>query len=93
VFIERLWRSLKHEDIYLKGYVDRREAHAGIGSWIDRDLPVRHQGAMVASPAGPWGGTARSRKLQGSPANADLQRGFEEDPSNPQANRYVGSAL
>ena len=26
VFIERLWRSLKHEDIYLKGYADGREA-------------------------------------------------------------------
>lgn len=24
VFIERLWRSLKHEDIYLKGYADGR---------------------------------------------------------------------
>jgi len=31
VFIERLWRSLKHEDIYLKGYADGREAKAGIG--------------------------------------------------------------
>ncbi len=29
VFIERLWRSLKHEDIYLKGC---REAHAGIAA-------------------------------------------------------------
>jgi putative transposase len=34
VFIERLWRSLKHEDIYLKGYADGREARAGIASWI-----------------------------------------------------------
>jgi putative transposase len=34
VFIERLWRSLKHEDVYLKGYADGREARAGIGSWI-----------------------------------------------------------
>jgi len=32
VFIERLWRSLKHEDIYLKGYADGREAHAGIAT-------------------------------------------------------------
>jgi len=32
VFIERQWRSLKHEDIYLKGYADGREAHAGVGS-------------------------------------------------------------
>jgi len=34
VFIERLWRSLKHEDVYLKGYADGREAKAGIGAWI-----------------------------------------------------------
>jgi len=34
VFIERLWRSLKHEDIYLKGYADGYEARAGIGAWI-----------------------------------------------------------
>jgi putative transposase len=35
VFIERLWRSLKHEDIYLKGYADGREAHIGIASWFE----------------------------------------------------------
>ena len=34
VFIERLWRSLKYEDIYLKGYADGQEARAGIASWI-----------------------------------------------------------
>jgi len=34
VFIERLWRSLKHEDVYLKGYGDGLEARAGIGEWI-----------------------------------------------------------
>jgi putative transposase len=31
VFIERVWRSLKHEDIYLKGYADGCEAKAGAG--------------------------------------------------------------
>lgn len=34
VFIERLWRSLKYEDIYLKGYADGHEAHNGIASWL-----------------------------------------------------------
>ena len=34
VFIERLWRSLKHEDVYLKHYADGREAQAGIADWI-----------------------------------------------------------
>jgi putative transposase len=34
VFIERQWRSLKYEDIYLKGYADGHEAKAGIASWV-----------------------------------------------------------
>ena len=34
VMIERLWRSLKHEEAYLKGYADGREAKAGNGAWI-----------------------------------------------------------
>lgn len=34
VFIERLWRSLKYEDVYLKGYADGREAKAGIAQWV-----------------------------------------------------------
>jgi transposase InsO family protein len=33
VFIERLWRSLKHEDIYLKGCADGREPDAAIGGF------------------------------------------------------------
>jgi putative transposase len=34
VFIERLWRSLKYEEVYLKAYDDGREARAGIAAWI-----------------------------------------------------------
>ena len=34
VFIERLRRSLKYEDVYLKGYADGREAARGIAEWI-----------------------------------------------------------
>jgi len=30
-FIERLWRSLKHEDVYLNCYETMREAEQGIG--------------------------------------------------------------
>jgi putative transposase len=55
VFIERLWRSLKHEDIYLKGYVDRREAHAGIGSWIAFYNGRRpHQALGSRTPMAVW---------------------------------------
>ena len=34
IFIERLWRSIKYEEVHLKAYADAREARAGIGSWM-----------------------------------------------------------
>jgi len=34
ILIERLWRSLKYEEVYLNNYVDGKEALAGIGNWI-----------------------------------------------------------
>jgi putative transposase len=55
VFIERLWRSLKHEDIYLKGYTDGREARAGIASWIGFYNSRRpHQALSNRTPMAVW---------------------------------------
>jgi putative transposase len=34
IFVERLWRSLKYEEVYLKAYADIREARASIAEWI-----------------------------------------------------------
>ena len=34
IFIERLWRSLKYEECYLKAYTSVAEARASIGAWI-----------------------------------------------------------
>ena len=34
IFIERLWRSLKYEEVYLHAYASVAEAKAGIGSWF-----------------------------------------------------------
>lgn len=35
VFVERLWRSLKHEEVYLKRYESMVDAHAQIGAYLD----------------------------------------------------------
>ena len=35
VFIERLWRSLKYEEVYLSAYENIPEAKEGIRRWID----------------------------------------------------------
>jgi len=34
IFIERLWRSLKYEDVYIKAYATVPEARGGIGAWL-----------------------------------------------------------
>src|ERR1700732_4571896 len=34
IFVERLWRSLKCEEVYLNAYASVAEAKAGIGSWL-----------------------------------------------------------
>jgi putative transposase len=55
VFIERLWRSLKHEDIYLKGYTDGHEAKAGIAAWIAFYNTRRpHQALENRTPMAVW---------------------------------------
>ena len=55
VFIERLWRSLKYEDVYLKGYADGREAKLGIGAWIAFYSSRRpHQALVYATPMAVW---------------------------------------
>jgi putative transposase len=55
IFIERLWRSLKHEDIYLKHYADGRETRAGIASWIAFYNSRRpHQALGYKTPMSVW---------------------------------------
>jgi len=34
IFVERLWRSVKYEEVYLKAYSQVLEARAGIGSYL-----------------------------------------------------------
>jgi putative transposase len=34
VFVERLWRSVKYEEIYLKAYDSVREARSSIGKYL-----------------------------------------------------------
>ena len=55
VFIERLWRSLKYEDIYLKHYADAREARAGTAKWIAFYNDRRpHQALGYKTPMSVW---------------------------------------
>ena len=53
IFIERLWRSLKYEEVYLRDYARVREAEAGIGAWFQFYNHQRpHQSLGYRTPAG-----------------------------------------
>ena len=34
IFIQRLWRSIKYEEVHLKAYADAREARPALVSWM-----------------------------------------------------------
>lgn len=59
IFIERLWRSLKYEEVYLKDYTLVTEARAGIGRWFgfyNNERP--HQSLGYRTPASVYTGRA-----------------------------------
>ena len=35
VFVERLWKSVKYEEVYLRAYVSVSDARASIGRYLD----------------------------------------------------------
>lgn len=55
IFIERLWRSIKYEEIHLKAYADGREARAGIGDWMNfYNFRRPHQAQGNQMPMAVW---------------------------------------
>jgi putative transposase len=55
IFIERLWRSIKYEEVHLKAYADGREARAGIGSWMTfYNFRRPHQAINNHTPMAVW---------------------------------------
>jgi len=52
LFIERLWRSVKYEEVYLKAYQDGKEARIGLGNYFrfyNSERP--HQAHCYRTPA------------------------------------------
>ena len=68
IFIERLWRSIKYEEVHLKAYADGREARAGIGQWIDFYNNRRpHQAMNNQRPMNVWrAGMAKGERVEGA---------------------------
>lgn len=63
VMVERLWRSVKYEDIYLRDYGDLPEARAGLGGYFrfyNEERP--HQGLENRTPSEVLRGTPRKSR-------------------------------
>jgi putative transposase len=68
ILVERLWRSIKYEEVYLKAYQKGSEARAGIGAYLvfyNHERP--HQALGYRTP-GEVSEELRSRCLQGQEA-------------------------
>lgn len=51
IFVERLWRTVKYEDVYLKGYQTIPEAQAGLRDYFDYyNMQRRHSSLEYKTP-------------------------------------------
>ena len=51
IFTERLWRSVKYEDVYIKNYITPRETRIGLGDYLDHYNTARpHQSLGYQTP-------------------------------------------
>jgi putative transposase len=63
VFVERLWRTVKYEDVYLKHYATGAECHAGLKSFLTFYCEERpHQSLDYRTPTEVYWGEAVSEK-------------------------------
>ena len=87
VFIERLWRSLKHEEVYLKDYTEVREARAGIGAWMEfYNEPRPHQALGHRMPMAVWRAGMAAVDM---PLRLDNARALSTSPQPPQQQEAV----
>lgn len=65
VFTERLWRSVKYEEVYLRDYSEPAEARAGLARYFEFYNHRRwHQGLGYQFPAAVFAGHALGRPLE-----------------------------
>ena len=85
IFIERLWRSLKYEEVYLNAYDTVADAKAGIGSWINfYNVSRPHQALGYRTPTEVFAGAAGA---------VDMMDNAARCPHSPQQTTTAGFHL
>ena len=62
VFVERLWRSVKYEEVYLNAYESMAEAKSGIGNWIEYYNHARKHQTLGTTPELMYAGSANLKR-------------------------------
>ena len=95
IFIERLWRSLKYEAVYLHELTDGFRAERVIGEWIDFYNTERPHSALAGrTPAEAYGiGQPMDMmdKPKGLPLNACVQAPQAQQPQQNVINRILAA--
>ena len=96
IFIERLWRSLKYEEVFIKAYASVAQARAGIGAWlVFYNNERKHQSLGYRTPADifavsqPCGYVHNASALHTSPQ--DHQQQQTERDSHDAINRVASN--
>ena len=88
VFIERVWRSLKYEEVHLKAYAGGLEARAGIGEWmIFYNTRRFHQALGYKTPMAVW---RAGEKAMDMPLRLDNARAL---PTCPQPQQQMQTVI
>ena len=85
IFVERLWRSVKHEDVYLKGYATVPELQLGLTEYFAFYNTERtHQSLDYSTPETVY--------LTANGGGARIVDKFKERESTPQGGVKIGAA-
>jgi putative transposase len=85
IFIERLWRSLKYEEVFIKAYVSVAEARRGIGAWLGFHNDERpHQALGYRTPREVFGAVPACGYVDNAPATLRFAPALSTYPQTQQ---------
>jgi putative transposase len=97
IFVERLWRNVKHEDVYLNGYANMGELMVGLAAYMNFYNDERvHQALGYATPdqvyrTGMGGGALIPDKFGGALVESSVALRSTADPTSARAEAQATS--